>query len=68
MMRCLNCEQLITPIQDRHNGRPLFEGEVCVMCHHLYVIPHRMQMMFKHLRIQKEKGEQYTLGMYEEEE
>lgn len=68
-MLCSNPEcriEIIMPFE-KHNGEPLFDGDVCVTCNHLYVIQHRLSLLFKHLKEQKLKGEQLTLELWEEE-
>ena len=45
-MKCLNCEIPLNHTNS-HNGRPIWEGKVCAMCNDIYVIPARIQMMFK---------------------
>jgi len=69
-MICSNPECYVTMSHsiDMHNGEPLFDGKVCVTCNHLLVIQYRLSLLFKHLKEQKEKGEQLTLELWSEEE
>ena len=67
-MECVNCSVPLNHHWEKHYGSPLFEGEVCTICNLNYVVPHRMNLLFKHLNNQKLKGEQLTLKLYEEEE